>query len=287
MFNSGRDAAWRIAFFEAIVKLAIASKQSNVLENVLQDLDRLFQVWTVSEAEKARLHLLLHTLLAESDPWLSHVHHMKWLESFKTESDCEKQVEELTKAITLALAKSDVFQFQSLISSTAAAVVAKSNPDLIKLANIFTRGTYKEFLDWSKTTNLFKSTPALSIDAAATKIRILTITSLAQERTNIPYQDIATALDIAVEDAESWVLDAIADGLLDAKLDHLSSSIFVTYAFRREFAPAQWNDLHDKLGKWMDNIKGMLSVIRESRSHPGATNTQQHIALKQGLVGNQ
>lgn len=265
-----------------IVKLAIEAKQNTILENVLQDLDRLFQLWNASAEDRANVHYLLHTLLAESDAWLSHVHLMKWLESFKTEAECEKEVEKLTKAVAAAVAKSDVFLYQSLVNSAAARVVAKSNPDLIKLATIYVNGSYKDLIDLTKTSKIFTTVPGLTQEAAVTKIRLLTLTALAQEKTNIPYQQIATALDVPLDDAESFVLDAISEGILDAKLDHLSSSIFVTYALRREFATAQWTDLHNKLGKWLDNIKGMLNVIRESRSHQGST--QQHLALKQGLV---
>ena len=284
MFNSGVQASWKIAFFEAIVKLGIAAKQSNVLDSAMQDVDRLLTVWGVNDVEKMRLHFSLSKLLADSDPWLSHVHQLKWVESFKTEADCEKHLSELTEAIQAVLARPDVFQYQSLVGSPAAAAVSKKHPDLIKLAHIFTRGTYQEFVIFSKATTIFSAPSPLSLDASVTKIRILTLVSMAQERSNIPYQAIASALEVNLEDAESWVLDAVAEGLLDAKLDHLSSSIFVTYAFRREFAPAQWNDLHDKLGKWMENIKGMLGVLHEARTHP--TKEAQHSALKHALVGS-
>lgn len=283
MFNSGVQSSWKMAFFEAIVKLAIAAKQSGILDSAMQDIDRLLPTWGASDEEKMRLHFSLSKLLVESEPWLSHIHQMKWVESFKTDADCEKHLADLTQAIQGAVARPDVFQYQTIASSHAASAVSKSNPELIKLVGIFTRGTYQEFVSFSKSTTLFSSPSPLSSTAAATKMRILTLVSLAQEKSNISYQAIASALEVPVEDTETWVLDAISEGLLDAKLDHLSSSIFVTYAFRREFAPSQWNELHNKLGKWMENIKGMLSVLREARAHP--TKEAQQSALKHALVG--
>jgi translation initiation factor 3 subunit M len=282
LYNSGREGAWKIALFEAMVKLAIAAKQNTILDQILQDLDRLFQLWHVAEAEKSRIHYSLHTLLAESDPWLSHVHMLKWLESFKSESDAAQHVDQLTAAITSALARSTVFQYQSIASSHAAAAVAKKNADLIKLAQIFTSGSYNDLIAFSKASPAVFAAP-LSLEAATTKIRILTIVSLANKSAIIPYETIAKEIGVSVDDAESWVLDTISEGLLEAKLDHLSSSVFVTYAFRREFGNAQWKDLQDKLSKWMDNIQGMISVIRDARSHG---KEGQHTALKHGLVGS-
>lgn len=264
------------------MKLAIATKQSNILSTVLQDLDRLSHLWGVSEAEKQNIHQSLHQLLAESDPWLSHVHMLKWLEAFKTEAECASKIAEITAAVTQSIALPFVFQYQSLVNSPAAAAVAKTNPDLVRLAKILINGSFKDFVAFSKASPGVFTGP-ISMEAIATKMRILSIVSLANSSTNISYQKIADEIEVPLEDAETWVLDAVAEGLLEAKLDHLSSSIYVTYAFRREFGMDQWKDLQDKLGKWMDNIQGMITVIRDARTHG---KEGQHTALKQGLVGS-
>lgn len=281
MYNSGTGVALKFALLEAIIRLAIETKQADVVDAILQDLDRLLAQWSVSDAERSRVHHLLSILLADTDPWISHVHRMKWFESFKSTSDCEEVAAELTQAMIAALNRPDVFQYQTLCSAPAASVVSKSNPDLIKLAHIYTNGLYKDFVEFSKSTSLF-SNNTLSLEVASTKSRILTLVSLAQEKSTVSYQSIATALDVPLEDAEQWALDAIAEGLLDAKLDHLSSSILVSYAFRREFGDSQWVDLHNKLGKWMENIKGMITVIRDARSQ--TSKQSQHNTLKQGLL---
>ena len=285
MYNSGTEASWKIAFFEAIVKLSVAAKQSTVLDNVLQDLDRLVHLWGISEEEKAKLHHQLSALLAESNPWVAHVHQMKWLESFKTEAEAEAHSSELTAAFVSAIGRPDVFQYQTLISSIAAQVIAKSNPDLLKLAAILHNGSYQDFETFSKSGTKILSATNLSVDALATKMRILTLVSLAQENTKIPYETIASSLSVSADDVESWVLDTISEGLIDAKLDHFSNSVYITYAFQRSFGTPQWVDLRDKIGKWMENIKGMIGVIHDSRSqHQGKA--AQGEALKQALVGN-
>lgn len=282
MYNSENDAAWKIAFFQAIIKLAISAKQSTVLDSVLQDLDRLTAIWGISAEEKSKLHHQLSILLSESNPWIAHVHQMKWLESFKTEAECQANVSELTAAFVSAIRRPDVFQYQTLISSVAAKVVATSNANIIKLATILHNGTYQDFETFAKAT---PEVAGISVETLATKMRILTLVSLAQESTKIPYQTIATALSVPADDVEAWVLDTISEGLIDAKLDHYSNSVYITYAFQRSFGTPQWVDLREKIGKWMENLKGMIGVIHESRSHQGKV--AQGEALKQALVGTQ
>lgn len=283
MYNSGNTASWKVAFFQAIVKLSIAAKQSNVLDSVLQDLDRLTHLWGVSAEEKAKLHYQLSLLLADSNPWVAHVHQTKWLESFKSEADCQSHVTELTQAFVAAIGRPDVFQYQTLISSPAAKVVSAANPELIKLATLLHNGSYQEYDAFTKSTKIFASFSALSVETIATKMRILTLVSLAQENTKIPYSTIAAALAVPADDVEAWVLDTISEGLIDAKLDHYSDSVYITYAFQRSFGTPQWVELRDKIGKWMENLKGMIAVIHDSRSHQGKA--AQGEALKQALVG--
>lgn len=271
-----------MSFFEAIIKTAIMTKQSDLVLPTLQDLERLYQVWGVSEVEKQRISYALHQVLAEVDQWLSYVYLAKWIESFKNEEDATAKVDDLAEGITSTLSRADVFQYQSLAQSAAASAVAKKNTDLIKLLNIFHNGNYQDFVALCKAAPaLFSGT--LNVDACATKIRILTLVSLAYQQTSIPYQTIATALEVSLDDVEAWVLDTIAEGLIEAKLDHLSSSVFVSYALRRDFAKQQWNELNDKLGKWISNIDGMLGVIRDARSQG---REHQTAALKSALVGH-
>lgn len=285
MYNAGTEAGWKLAFFQAIVKLAIATKQSNVLDSVLQDLDRLVHLWNISAEDKAKLHHQLSVLLAESDPWLSHVHQAKWYESFKTEEAVKPVINELTDALVAMLSRADVFQYQTIVSALATKVISNTNHDLLTLASLLNKGTYSDFTKFAAQTKLFSSTPALKLDVITTKMRILTVVDLAQDCNKIAYQTIASELSVPVEDVEMWVLDTISEGLIEAKLDHYSNSVFVSYAFRREFGAAQWTDLRDKVGKWMENVKGMISVIHDSRAQQGKV--AQGESIKQALIGAQ
>ena len=61
-------------------------------------------------------------------------------------------------------------------------------------------------------------------------------------------------------------MNAISAGLIDARMDQQSKTVTVTRCAQREFAPAQWRQLKDRLDAWSGNVAAMLKSI-EQRDH--------------------
>ena len=66
---------------------------------------------------------------------------------------------------------------------------------------------------------------------------------------------------VPLADVESWVVQAIAEGLIDARMDQATSLVTVTRATQREFGTAQWAQLHTKLRAWRDSVSGLLALV--------------------------
>lgn len=70
-------------------------------------------------------------------------------------------------------------------------------------------------------------------------------------------------------DVESWVVQAIGEGLIDARMDQTKGELTVTRATQRDFGAAQWTHLQSKLRAWRDSVSGLLSLV-EGGSGAGA-----------------
>jgi hypothetical protein len=78
----------------------------------------------------------------------------------------------------------------------------------------------------------------INVELASNKIRVLTVLSVISKAggangnvTSIPFSTFAAALKVADDEVENWIISAITEELLDARVDELSSSVHVTYVF--------------------------------------------------------
>ena len=69
-----------------------------------------------------------------------------------------------------------------------------------------------------------------------------------------------------MNEVEDWVVKAISSGLVDARMDQLTSTVTVTRSVQREFSGSQWRLLKERLDAWAGNIGAMLKSVEESRN---------------------
>jgi translation initiation factor 3 subunit M len=98
---------------------------------------------------------------------------------------------------------------------------------------------------------------------AVRKLQLLTLVSLAHDAggADITFATIAQATELPIEEVEELVLDAIAAGLLDARMDELRAVVRVGRCLHRTFGKAQWSKLHAELGQWRTTIQAVLEVM--------------------------
>ena len=70
-------------------------------------------------------------------------------------------------------------------------------------------------------------------------------------------------------EVEAWVVSTISEGLIDARMDQLTSSVVVTRAMQREFGSGQWLALQAKLAAWKASVAGLLAVVEQRSASVG------------------
>lgn len=228
--------------------------------------------WELDEEEAQKLHLAIadaSTAAGDDDLALSHV--MQALQTIPAADATKPTARGLAvRALASALRRPAVFDFTSLTASDAVQALRSSDSTLFELLEIFTSDTldaYETFVSANPLTSISGGVLAESSDALQTKMRLLTLTSLAASTPSrsLAYSTIASALHVPSTDVEMWVIDTIRAGLVEGKLSQLRSEFLVHRATYRVFGEKQWAEVQGRLMVWRRSLEGVLTVIRSER----------------------
>ncbi|KAG8675629.1 hypothetical protein FPOAC2_01695 [Fusarium poae] len=179
--------------------------------------------------------------------------------------------------VTRATSAPNTFLFSELIQTPAIQNLADSEfASHLTLLKTFAFGTYTSY----------KSTPGLPelAEAQATKLRQLSLLSLARDRQNLSYTALQGSLDLpGSREVENLVISAVYAGLLHATLDAARATVQVSsVAPLRDLAPGAIPDMTAALKTWSDRctttLSGVELQIKEIRTTAAARQREQRAA---------
>jgi len=151
----------------------------------------------------------------------------------------------------------------------------KSFSKTYQLLEIFTCKGYQDYTEFRNDIHnvQFMDDCGLKHEDLVTKIRLLTLASLAAAQHVIMYSEVAKLLAIDESEVEYIVVEAITSEILDARLDQLNRRIVVRHAESRAFDKESWERLDTKLQKWKDNMTQLLNVVQAAKGVNGGLST--------------
>jgi len=161
------------------------------------------------------------------------------------------------KLIQDATSAPGVFVFSELLELPNIQELAKSDQHhkFLALLQLFSYKTYQDYLQYKDTL------PPLNQNQI-TKLKHLTIVSLAEERRILPYADLQRALDISnVRELEDLIIDAIYLDLLHGKLDQKEEQLEVSYTMGRDLEPGKLEQVLTALRDWASTTSGVLTTL--------------------------
>ncbi|KAJ5728666.1 Eukaryotic translation initiation factor [Penicillium malachiteum] len=228
--------------------------------------------WELDAEEAQKLHLAVaDAATAAGDDDLAQSHIVQALQTIPSADASKPAARELgVRALASALRRPAVFDFTPLTASDAVQSLRTSDSVLFELLEIFTSDTldaYEEFIAANPVASISGGVLAEAGDALQTKMRLLTLTSLAASTPSrsLAYSAITSALRIPDSDVEKWVIDTIRAGLVEGKLSQLRSEFLVHRATYRVFGEKQWAEVQGRLMVWRRSLEGVLTVIRSER----------------------
>jgi len=171
-------------------------------------------------------------------------------------------VELLKDAIQIA----SVIQFDDLVNFDTVKALEKTNSkELVVLCRIFLSGTVQDLRDFHKKNGKLFEQHELSFPDALSKIRLLTLATLAHGKSELSLEEVATALEEKVENIEEWVVRAISEGFIDGRIDQLNHKVLLKSAFQRKFETEEWQFLDTRLTSWIGNLEDVIKFIGQQK----------------------
>jgi translation initiation factor 3 subunit M len=96
-------------------------------------------------------------------------------------------------------------------------------------------------------------------------MRLLSLASLGSSNSEIPYSIIQKSLQIEEQEVESWIINAISEKIMDAKMDQLKHIVIVNRCIQRVFTKLQWKQLSDSLLNWKTNVRSLITTLQETK----------------------
>lgn len=141
--------------------------------------------------------------------------------------------------------------------------------ELLALLAVLCRGSLDEYVSFSKidaNVDMMK-TNNIDGDAILRTMKLLSLCTLASGgKELLQYSEIAQALQEDEESVEMWVVDAIAEGILEANMDQFQRNVIVTRCSYRSFGKEQWKDVRAKLAALRGNVASVLDEMRKNNS---------------------
>jgi translation initiation factor 3 subunit M len=266
--------ASRYTVFMAMMKFASANSLAHMLSGQFDKLEAWVEEWDCSPTQVVDLYWeVTQALLAEGgqEAEATALLHKVLKAAEGGDAATLSAVSEQAKmACTTAIKDSETYKLDELLDFAAVQQLESSEPLVVALLRIFVEGKLADYTKFVSANGSLLDELGLDAAACEDKMRLLTLASLANEHEEVPYSAVASDLGMATEggewmaDIEGCVIQAIAAGLIEARLDQRRQVVIITRSTQRQFQDDDWKQLGDKLANWRDHVQRMLMVIESA-----------------------
>ncbi|THU78611.1 hypothetical protein K435DRAFT_737509 [Dendrothele bispora CBS 962.96] len=163
------------------------------------------------------------------------------------------------KLIQDATSAPGVFVFSELLELPNIRELGKSeqHEKYLSLLQLFAYKTYQDYLHHKD------QLPPLN-QAQTTKLKYLSIVTMASDKRILPYSKLLQALDMpTVRELEDLIIDAIYLDILHGKLDQKEGQLEVEYTMGRDLEPGKLEILLFALKDWASTTSAVLATLDE------------------------
>jgi len=259
----------RYPIFKKILTFAFENKLYDQLHPYLAQLEEWKRDWDLPREEESALYFMiqiqLRSLGRQEKAYQFLQKYLRLYEQAAAKELSSKECEEgALLAIKDACALPKVFEVDSIMSLAAVKSLAPKHRKLMELMDIFLKEGNPQKLAQFRTANpkVFADY-GIDYDALLEKIRLLSLASLAKDKQEIFLADAAAQLGESVEEIEKWVVKAIAEGVIEGRVDQLAKSVKVKSTLFRTFGQNEWANLERQVRHWLDNISVLKGLVAQ------------------------
>ena len=171
------------------------------------------------------------------------------------------------KAVRMAISAPARFDFQDLRGLPTVQALSDSHAVYAQLLDIFAEQDLEDYNDFRDEHEGWIEQEKLDHEKLQRKIRLLTFASLAAGTPNreIPYANIAKALQIPSEDVEMWAIDVVRAKLVEGRLSQQQQVFLVHRTTYRVFTAKQWRELGTRVDQYKTIVDRLIATLRNSQ----------------------
>jgi len=186
----------------------------------------------------------------------------------------------------MAISSPSRFDFQDLRVLPSVQALNDSQPVYAQLLDIFTEQDLEDYNDFRDEHEGWTEKEKLDHEKLQRKMRLLTFASLAASTPNreIPYENIAHALQIPAEDVEMWTIDVVRAKLVEGRLSQKQKVFLVHRTTYRVFGEKQWRELGTRVDQFKSVVDRLTSVVRKAQADVEAQREREAQELEKKLA---
>jgi translation initiation factor 3 subunit M len=172
------------------------------------------------------------------------------------------------QVISEFLASKDLYSFDFFQNPVVQAL--KSSPEhkaLFEMLDAYLNGSVNQFAQFLKNGGAeVISKLGVTEEEATTKMRLLALAGLANNRSSLTFNEVSTSLDIPTCDVEDIIVKAIGKHLLEAKINQLNETVIISKCYSRKFEDEEWKNLQADMKQWRSTIKHILELGADNKA---------------------
>lgn len=106
---------------------------------------------------------------------------------------------------------------------------------------------------------------SLTENELTTKKSYVQICALDTQKTNFKFNELASLLNISPDEVEFWAIEAIQNGIIDAKIDQLNGEIVIKNHMLRELKQQEWSSIQNKIRVWKDRFQRVQDILQATQ----------------------
>ncbi|KAK4240941.1 hypothetical protein C8A03DRAFT_12763 [Achaetomium macrosporum] len=256
-----------------IIRFIRQHGQFDLLKPRLKNLEGWFAEWDTDDEQQRKLYVEVSEAAAEAgDDEESYHYLIKALRTLGREEQEEitsEEAQELSlRAVRMAISSPTRFDFQDLRALPSVQALSDSHPVYSQLLDIFTEQDLEDYNDFRDEHEGWIEKEKLDHEKLQRKMRLLTFASLAASTPNreIPYANIAKALQIPAEEVEMWTIDVIRSKLVEGRLSQQQKVFLVHRTTYRVFGEKQWRELGTRVDQYKSIVDRLIGVVRKAQA---------------------
>eukprot|EP01120_Amphizonella_sp_Union-15-10_P014785 TRINITY_DN730_c0_g1_i1.p1 TRINITY_DN730_c0_g1~~TRINITY_DN730_c0_g1_i1.p1 ORF type:complete len:509 (-),score=126.21 TRINITY_DN730_c0_g1_i1:76-1602(-) len=274
IYNLHADQESRFSILQAILKFILKTNETDSIVDEIESIEDRIKNWPLEHQREILKSVCL--VLEKTDGTTETYRKLisKYFGTFeKPNSQDLHVVKDDVKRMILNCVKS-FYQLDNLLNYPVV-LGLKDLPSpyaqTFELLDIFATKRVDAFISFNTRYPDFLSSEGLNHQDLMKKIQLLTLVSLASVSSTvnnvqqISYSDIVNSLKIDESTVEIWVINAISESLIDAKIDQKNRVVLVQRSLHRAFTPQHWVSMKSKLSQWRKNLQTVIQVIEKAK----------------------